>query len=114
MHGGHPALETRITIPLFGKKGTTDMETTLTSKGQVTIPKHVRDALALAPGDKLEFSIGANGDLVLKPVPPPKPARGKQAARKQPINRFEAMRGTATIKYASTDELMKLLRDPIV
>ena len=26
------------------------METTLTSKGQVTIPKHIRDSLRLEPG----------------------------------------------------------------
>jgi AbrB family looped-hinge helix DNA binding protein len=28
---------------------------TLTSKGQTTVPKEVRDALALQPGDKLSW-----------------------------------------------------------
>ncbi len=32
----------------------------LTDKGQVTIPKHVRDGLGLRPGDEVEFV--ADGD----------------------------------------------------
>ena len=31
--------------------------TTLTSKGQVTIPKHVRDGLGLKPFDKVEIEL---------------------------------------------------------
>lgn len=31
------------------------MQATLTSKGQITIPIHVRKRLHLKPGDKLEF-----------------------------------------------------------
>lgn len=32
---------------------------TLTTKGQTTVPKEVRDALALEPGDKLSWQIHA-------------------------------------------------------
>ena len=40
--------------------------TTLTSKGQMTLPKDVRDALSLKPGDKLD--IVKEGDkYVLRP-----------------------------------------------
>jgi AbrB family looped-hinge helix DNA binding protein len=41
---------------------------TLTSKGQVTIPKTVRDALHLHSGDKLEFIISQNGEVLIRPV----------------------------------------------
>ena len=41
---------------------------TLTSKGQVTIPKSVRDTLHLQTGDKLEFIIGQNGEVLMRPV----------------------------------------------
>ena len=42
------------------------MATTLTSKGQVTIPKQIRDALSLAPGAAVEFAVNAEGDVVVR------------------------------------------------
>jgi antitoxin PrlF len=39
---------------------------TLTSKGQITIPRQVRDELQLAEGDKLEFLIEENGIVRLR------------------------------------------------
>jgi len=41
---------------------------TLTSKGQTTIPKEIRDLLGLAPGDKLDFVVEADGRVVLRPA----------------------------------------------
>jgi AbrB family looped-hinge helix DNA binding protein len=41
-------------------------QTTLTSKGQVTIPKHVRDSLCLHAGDKVEFIITENDEVLLR------------------------------------------------
>ena len=41
--------------------------TTLTSKGQVTIPKVVRDFLRIKPGDRLDFVIEADGRVVVRP-----------------------------------------------
>ena len=40
---------------------------TLTSKGQLTLPRPLRDALGLAPGAKLQASIDRQGRLVLVP-----------------------------------------------
>ncbi len=41
---------------------------TLTSKGQVTIPKKVRDSLRLHAGDAIHFFITKDGDALLRPV----------------------------------------------
>ena len=79
------------------------MPTTLTSKGQVTIPKRIRDALQLLPGAPVEFSVNAGGEVVLHPPPVSKRGRG---VRK---DRFDAVRGRAEVPWR-TDELMKLLR----
>ena len=78
------------------------MATTLTSKGQVTIPKHIRDALHLQPGAAVEFSVNAGGEVVLRPARPMR----KGSARE---DRFDAVRGRADVRWR-TDEVMKLLR----
>ena len=36
---------------------------TLTSKGQITIPKEIRHQLGLQAGDRLQFRIGENGRI---------------------------------------------------
>ncbi len=41
---------------------------TLTSKGQVTIPKAIRDSLHLHAGDKVEFVITETKEALLRPV----------------------------------------------
>lgn len=76
--------------------------TTMTVKGQVTIPKKVRDALKLAPGDGVEFNVNRDGQIVVHK------AGGRRAAGR---DRFESLRGKAQVKWR-TDELMALLRGP--
>ena len=41
---------------------------TLTTKGQVTIPKEVRDVLHLQSGDKIEFFIKESGETIIRPI----------------------------------------------
>jgi antitoxin PrlF len=79
------------------------MSTTLTSKGQVTIPKRIRDELQLLPGAAVEFSVNAAGEVVLHR---PRPAKNARPPRR---DRFDAVRGSADVRWR-TDELMKLLR----
>jgi AbrB family looped-hinge helix DNA binding protein len=43
---------------------------TLTSKGQVTIPKLIRDRLGLRAGDRLDFKLERDGTLVIQPLGP--------------------------------------------
>lgn len=74
------------------------MTAKVTSKGQVTLPKAVRDLLGIGPGSLIDFQRAADGRIVLVKVD----------ATPQP-NRFERLRGRAG-KGLSTDEIMALMR----
>lgn len=76
------------------------MATTMTVKGQVTIPKKVRDALHLSPGDRVAFDVNREGQIVVNKA-------NARASSKR--DRFESARGKAQVKWR-TDELMALLR----
>ena len=41
---------------------------TITSKGQITIPKAVRDSLHLRSGDRVEFVLHGEAEAVLRPI----------------------------------------------
>ena len=41
---------------------------TITTKGQVTIPKNIRDSLRLNTGDKIEFVLTDDKQALIKPV----------------------------------------------
>lgn len=43
-----------------------DPVATLTSKGQTTIPKGIRDQLGMRPGDKMTFTVLPNGTVLLR------------------------------------------------
>ena len=77
----------------------------VSSKGQVTIPKKVRDRAGIPLGSEVEFSTDGEA-VMLKRAP----ARGKPG-----VTRGEkfvaAIEGTATVNRGlSTDEIMRLLR----
>ncbi len=76
------------------------MSTSLTSKGQVTIPKQIRDALNLAPGNLVDFAVNDDGEVVI--------VNARAKVSRKP-DRFEAARGKADIKWRTKD-LMALLR----
>lgn len=67
------------------------MLATLTSKGQITIPKPARDALQLAPGDRVEFVFGDDGRLfLLSATRPVQSLKGMLPAPARPVS-LEAM-----------------------
>jgi AbrB family looped-hinge helix DNA binding protein len=74
------------------------MATMVTAKGQVTIPKPVRDLLGIVPGNAVSFELAPDGRIVLVKV---------DGGRKP--SRFEALRGRAG-PGLSTDEIMALTR----
>lgn len=76
------------------------MATTMTVKGQVTIPKKVREALRLAPGDGVDFDVNSEGQVIVHKA-------GARPESKR--DRFASARGKAQVKWR-TDELMALLR----
>ncbi len=76
------------------------MATVLTVKGQVTIPKNIRDALGLKPGTPVDFGVNKEGQVVILKA---------QTAPVKVQDRFEAVRGRADVKWR-TKELMALLR----
>jgi antitoxin PrlF len=41
--------------------------TTMTTKGQVTVPRHIRDRLGLKAGDKMAFTMLSDGTVVMRP-----------------------------------------------
>jgi len=52
------------------------MESALTTKGQATIPKAIREHLRLKPGDRVKFFVHPDGSVVLLPKLPAAALRG--------------------------------------
>jgi antitoxin PrlF len=51
-------------------------QSTVTAKGQTTIPKTIRDRLGLEPGGKVRYFIAHNGSVMILPVRPASALRG--------------------------------------
>ena len=52
------------------------MESSITVKGQATIPKAIREHLGLHPGDRVKFFVHPDGSVVLLPKMPASAVRG--------------------------------------
>jgi antitoxin PrlF len=74
--------------------------TKMTTKGQVTIPKRLRDCLGLKPGSDVDFELAEDGRVFLK------------TRARPPESAFARLRGSAKFDL-TTDELMALTRGEI-
>ena len=78
------------------------MATTVTTKGQVTIPKEVRDLLGIKPGSAVTFEVAEDGRVVLGKV-------GRRGPVARPQSRFAKLRGRASAGM-TTEDIMALTR----
>jgi antitoxin PrlF len=77
--------------------------TTITVKGQVTLPKKVREAVGLKPGDQVEVRATASGGVYIE----------KAGASDKYKARLYAVARRAAPQSMTTDEFMKFIRgDP--
>lgn len=74
------------------------MATTVTSKGQVTIPKAVRDKLGIKPGNAVDFRMEPDGRVVL--------LKAEEELRRDPFKTWIGCAGPGP----STDEIMEMSR----
>jgi AbrB family looped-hinge helix DNA binding protein len=73
----------------------------ITSKGQVTIPQHIREQLGLLPETEVEFVVTGDRVHLVKKAPARSEGRGHRAVR--------LLRGSGTVRM-STDEILALTR----
>ncbi len=59
------------------------MESALSTKGQATIPKTVREFLHLKPGDRIKFFVHPDGTVVILPKIPTSALKGIVPKRKR-------------------------------
>lgn len=76
------------------------MATTVTAKGQVTLPKTVRDATGVKPGDRVGVRATAAGTIVIE----------KYGAMSEYKKRLYEVAERRTIRGITGDELMKMTR----
>lgn len=71
----------------------------VTTKGQVTIPQHIREKLGITPATEVEFVEEKGKVYIIK-----RPGKNKSG------HRFRKLRGVATVRM-TTDEIMALTRE---
>ena len=77
--------------------------TTMTVKGQVTIPKAVRYAAGIKPGDKVDVTLSPDGKVTIG-----RAGKDRELSYREKV---EAVRRAAPLKgMVTTDEFMKMIR----
>lgn len=90
------------------------MPTTMTVKGQVTIPKAVRDRAGMHPGSRVEVGNRDDGGVYIRLVAPgdgAERARREHAMRERIARAQEAFRGLDRFPEMTTDEHIAMVRE---
>jgi antitoxin PrlF len=72
----------------------------LTTKSQVTVPKAVRQALGVLPGQEIDYEVKPNGEVIMFPVKKP------SASEDNPFLKFVGI----GIRKRPTEEIMRETR----
>lgn len=89
------------------------MHSNLTSKGQVTIPKAIRDALGLHPGEQVEFDVNDRGETVIRAASADDARKRREEEILQRIAEARAsFRAQDQMPGMSTEEYMLWVRGP--
>ena len=79
------------------------MATNVTVKGQVTIPKAVREAAGIRPGDRVNVRVRPEGGVIIE-------AAAAVESADAYMRRLEDMSRRRPIRRRSTDEIMRMTR----
>ena len=87
-------------------------ESNLTSKGQVTVPKDIRDALGLTPGKPVRFEMDGDGNARILKVAAAEAGRREEFLKR--LKEAQAIfKANDRFPGMDTDEFMALIREPI-
>jgi len=78
------------------------MTTTISSKGQITVPVGVREALGLLPGTKIVLKLGPKGTFI-----------AQKASGGSFFTRFQGIGKKARVPYRDSRAAMDVLRGPV-
>jgi AbrB family looped-hinge helix DNA binding protein len=78
------------------------MESAITTKGQATIPKAIREHLRLKAGDRIKFFVHPDGSVVLLPKLPAAALRGALKSRRRRTVTIDEMNDAVTAGVAGT------------
>jgi AbrB family looped-hinge helix DNA binding protein len=76
-----------------------EMTTTISSKGQITVPVEIREALGLAPGTRIDIRLGPSGTFL-----------ATKAKETSFFAKFKGVAGKRKVPYGDSIEAMDLLR----
>jgi AbrB family looped-hinge helix DNA binding protein len=91
----------------FRKCKESPVQSAVTAKGQITVPKPIRDHLGVKPGDRIKFFVHPDGTVVLFPTRPITDLRGmlKSSRQARTIEEMdEAIASGVTERYLRSGE----------